>query len=165
MKTHGARPRYCLAVFSDGVVQILSGGTLYNIDNEILTVSGLQVYRQRVIVASPTNPNGKQEVGAEGSAMVSTGGLQATRIPSGTTTAVVIKPSAGRLCKLIYPKQTVFGAVTYAIYDDPGGAANNLLYTWAPGPGDCLDLQIPAKNGISVIPSGSTPQDVLVGYL
>lgn len=161
-----ARPRYCLALFVDGFVPVISSGIVYNIDNEVLTVSGLVVNRQRIIVASPTNPNGKQEVAAEGAAMASDGGLLAPfRLVAGTSVATVIKPAAGRLCKLIYPKQAVWGSVTLAFYDDPNGATNNLIYTWAPGPGDILDLQIATSNGLSVIPSGATPQDVLISRL
>lgn len=161
-----ARPRYCLAVFADGTVPIVSLGQTYPIDNEILTVGGGQVYSQRVIVRSPTNPNGKGEVSTEGAQMISDGGLNApVKIPSGTSAGFVIKGTPGRLCRLINPGLTSMGTVKLLFYDDPGGAANNLRYTWIPQPGDVIVLQIPCVNGISVVPSAATTFDVLAEIL
>jgi hypothetical protein len=151
---------------ADSFVPVIVAGTTYNIDNEILTIAGVQVYRQRTIIASPTNPNGKGEVSVEGAQMVSDGGLLAPfRIPSTTSTGVVIKGSAGRLCRLINPGVTGMGTVKLLFYDDPAGGANNLRYTWNPQPGDVLNLQIACVNGISVIPSAATTFDVLVEFL
>lgn len=151
---------------ADAFVPVVSGGQTYNIDNESIVVAGVTVYRQRTITCSPTNPLGKQEVSVEGAAMATDGGLHPPiRIPVGTSSGFVIKGSAGRLCRIIFTTN-VPGSETLAFYDDPSGAANNLLATIARNTSDApVNLQIATINGISMIPSGALTADVLVEYL
>lgn len=150
---------------ADDLVQLSTPQGIKSIDNESLLVSGLLVDRQRIIIADPSNPVGKQRVGGEGAAMVSSGGVVYFRIPAGTTLATVIKNLPGRLCRVI-STSGVPETVTYTFYDDPAGGANNKIATIVPNTSDTpADLQIPTVNGISVIPSAATTYDVLVLYL
>jgi hypothetical protein len=151
---------------ADSYVPVVSGGQTYNIDNESIIVAGVTVYRQRTITCSPSNPLGKQEVGVDGAAMATDGGLHPpVRIPSGTSTGFVIKGSAGRLCRIIFTTD-VPGSELLLFYDDPNGAANNLLVTIPRNTSDApVNLQIATINGISMIPSAALTADVLVEFL
>lgn len=98
-------------------------------------------------------------------AIVSDGGAQPyTRIKSGQSTALVIKGAQGRICRLVNPTNNPMTGITLAFYDDPNGNQNNLVYTWAPGSSDSINVQIPCGLGITVKPSGATTFDLLVEY-
>lgn len=98
-------------------------------------------------------------------AVVSDGGAQPyQRIKSGQATALVIKGAQGRICRLVNPTNTAMTGKTLAFYDDPNGNTNNLVYTWAPGASDSINVQIPCGLGITVVPSAATTFDLLVEY-
>lgn len=98
-----------------------------------------------------------------GSGVVTDGGLGVPfRIKSGQSVAIVLKGSPGRICRLINPTNGPMTGKTIAFYDDPNGNANNLLYTWAPGSSDAINVQLLCGLGITAIPSAATTFDLLV---
>lgn len=88
---------------------------------------------------------------------VSNGGAQApSAVAGGTTSDVVVKATAGRLCKVLV---RTLGSAQCEIYDNASAGSGKIIGVIAASAaaGTFLDFQMPAANGITVKGASNQP--------
>jgi hypothetical protein len=95
-------------------------------------------------------------VDATGDAHFTDGGSFSTPIAAGVTTDTVIKPSAGRLCKVLI---TATGTNPMSIFDNASGHTGTIIGQFPANPvvGSIVSFQMPAANGITVQGNAANP--------
>jgi hypothetical protein len=122
------------------------------------TVGSDIVEMQEMVIADETvavSSGGAVRV-HRGSLQVSSGGLTATAVASGTSADTVIKATPGRLCRVLV---TVTNTNPMNIYDNASAGSGTVIGCLPASPtvGNVYDFQMPAANGITVDGHASNP--------